>query len=90
MEALFILTSTALVGSDAVGGDQILVGAGTAGAAVPKYMTLTELTSAIALLGLPLGDVPEYADLAAAETGITGAGMLWRQTTTGLLGITTA
>jgi hypothetical protein len=35
-----------------------------------------------------LADVASYADQAAAATGITGVGRLWRQDSTGLLGIT--
>lgn len=88
VEAAFILTSTELAGSGVVGGDQLLIGDGTAGSAVPKYITITGLTTAIASLGFTLADIPEYADQAAAATGLTGTGRLWRQTSTGLLGVT--
>jgi hypothetical protein len=88
VEAAFILTSTALVGSGVAGGDQLLIGDGTAGSAVPKYITVTEFITAIATLGFTLANLPEYADQAAAATGLTGTGQLWRQTTTGLLGVT--
>lgn len=90
MEALFILTSTALAGSGVAGGDQLLIGDGAAGSAVPKYITVTEFFTALALQGFTLADIPEYADQAAAQAGITGTGKLWWQTATGLLGITIA
>lgn len=88
VEAAFILTSTELAGSGVAGGDQLLIGDGTAGAAVPKYITVTGLTTAIASLGFTLADIPEYADQAAAATGLTGTGRLFRFATTGALGVT--
>lgn len=88
VEAAFALTSTELAGSGVVGGDQLLIGDGTAGSAVPKYVTVTGLTTAIASLGFTLADIPEYADQAAAATGLTGTGRLFRFATTGALGVT--
>jgi hypothetical protein len=88
VEAAFILTSTELAGSGVAGGDQLLIGDGTAGSAVPKYVTVTGLTTAIASLGFTLADIPEYADQAAAATGLTGTGRLFRFATTGALGVT--
>jgi hypothetical protein len=88
MTGLVALTTTSLAGSGIVGTDQLIIGDGTAGAAVVKYTTVTDLTTAIALLGFTLADIPEYADQAAAATGLSGTGRLWWQTATGLLGIT--
>lgn len=84
--AMPAVLTTALAGSGVAGGDKLLIDdAGTA-----KTITVTELTTAISLLGLTLADIPEYADQAAAQAGLSGTGKLWRQTTTGLLGITIA
>lgn len=78
---------TAIVGSDVVTTDVMyIVDTGTGS----KKITVEELISAIVLLGVPLADIPEYADQAAAQAGLSGTGKLWRQTTTGLLGITIA
>jgi hypothetical protein len=75
---------TALLGSDVVAGDILYIVDGT----TSKKITVEELFSALAILGLTLADVPEYADQAAAAAGLSGTGKLWRQTTTGLLGVT--
>lgn len=88
VSGIFALTSTELAGSGVAGGDQLLIGDGTAGSATPKYLTVTGLTTAIASLGFTLADIPEYADQAAAATGLTGTGRLFRFATTGALGVT--
>lgn len=74
----------AALGSDAVAGSLIEVVIG----GVNYKMTFEELFSAMVLQGFTLADIPQYADQAAAATGLSGTGRLWRQTTTGLLGIT--
>lgn len=76
----------AILGSDVATTDVLYIVDGT----VSKKITVEELISAIVLLGVPLADVPQYADQAAAQAGLSGTGKLWRQTTTGLLGITIA
>lgn len=53
-------------------------------------ITVEELFSGLALLGLTLADVPAYADQAAAQAGLSGTGKLFRFNTTGALGITIA
>lgn len=83
-----VSAKTALLGSDAAVGDQLYIVDASAGSSGGKSITLEELFSALAILGLTLADVPEYADQAAAATALTGTGQLWRQTTTGLLGVT--
>jgi len=55
---------------------------------VNKRITVEELFSGLALLGLTLADVPSYADQAAAATALSGTGQLFRFATTGALGIT--
>lgn len=76
---------TALSGDDVVATDEFyIVDTGTGS----KRITAEELVSAILRLGLDLSNVPEYADQAAAASGLTGTGKLWRQTSTGLLGVT--
>lgn len=84
--ALFSLVTSGMLGSDGATSDTIMVNDG----GTVKTMTLEELTSWVALQGFPLGDVPEYADQAAAQAGLSGTGRLWRQATTGLLGVTIA
>ena len=85
LAAALIQVSSALVGSGVVPGtDTVSVSDG----GVSKKMTFTEFQTALALAGYTLADIPEYADQAAAATGLSGTGKLWRQTTTGLLGIT--
>lgn len=76
----------AVLGSDVVAGDILYIVDGT----TSKKITVEELFSALALLGLTLGDVPEYADQAAAQAGLSGTGKLFRFATTGALGITIA
>lgn len=76
----------AILGSDVATTDVLYIVDGT----TSKKITVEELISAIVLLGVPLADVPQYADQAAAQAGLSGTGKLWRQTTTGLLGITIA
>lgn len=78
--------TTELLGSDAVATDELLISDG----GVAKTITLEELFSALAILGLTLADVPAYADQAAAQAGLTGTGKLFRFNTTGALGITIA
>lgn len=76
---------TEILGSDVVAGDLLgLVDISVGN----KKITVEEFISAIVLLGVPLGDIPQYADQAAAATGLSGTGKFWRQTSTGLLGIT--
>ena len=75
---------TALLGSDVATTDTLYIIDDT----TSKKITVEELFSALAILGLTLADVPEYADQAAAAAGLSGTGKLWRQTTTGLLGVT--
>lgn len=83
------LVTTTLAGSGvAAGTDTLQINDGGPGSGVPKAITITELTTAMALAGYTLADIPEYADQAAAATGLSGTGRLWRQATTGLLGIT--
>lgn len=85
LAAAQIQVSSALTGSGVVPGtDTVCV----SDAGVSKKMTFTEFMTALALAGYTLADIPEYADQAAAATGLSGTGKLWRQTTTGLLGIT--
>ncbi len=75
---------TAALGSDAAATSLIeMVISG-----VNYKVTVDELCSAVALNGFPLVDLPQYADQAAAATGLSGTGKLWRQTSTGLLGVT--
>lgn len=81
-----VAIATESLGSELTTTDEMLVSDG----GVSKTITIEELFSALAILGLTLADVPEYADQAAAQAGITGTGKLWRQTTTGLLGVTIA
>lgn len=76
--------TTELLGSAVATTDELLI----SDAGVAKTITIEELFSALAILGLTLADIPEYADQAAAASGLTGTGKLWRQTTTGLLGVT--
>lgn len=75
---------TAKLGSDAAATSLIEIVIG----GVNYSVTLDELCSAVALNGFPLADLPQYADQAAAAAGLSGTGKLWRQTTTGLLGVT--
>ena len=77
---------TAVLGSDVVAGDILYIVDGT----TSKKITVEELISAIVLLGVPLADVPAYADQAAAQAGLSGTGKLFRFNTTGALGITIA
>ena len=87
LAAAQIQVSTALVGSGVVPGtDTVCVSDG----GVSKKMTFTEFMTALALAGYTLADIPEYADQAAAQTGLSGTGKLFRFTTTGALGITIA
>jgi hypothetical protein len=76
--------TTEMLGSDAVAADELLISDG----GVAKTITIEELFSALVLLGVTLADIPQYADQAAAATGLAGTGRFWRQTSTGLLGIT--
>lgn len=86
LNAVPVVASTALTGANVAGGDKILIDdAGTA-----KTITVTNLITAIATLGLTLADIPEYADQAAAQAGLSGTGKLFRFATTGALGITIA
>ena len=83
MAAFFAAVTTTMAGSDVTEGtDEVMVSDG----GVPKTMTFTELASAIVLATFSLGDIPEYADQAAAATAL-GAGKLFRFSTTGALGI---
>jgi hypothetical protein len=75
---------TALLGSDVVAGDILYIVDGT----TSKKITVEELISAIVLLGVPLADIPAYADQAAAASALSGTGKLFRFNTTGALGIT--
>lgn len=85
LAAAQIAVSSALTGSGVTPGtDTVCISDG----GVSKKMTFTEFMTALALAGYTLADIPEYADQAAAATGLSGTGKLWRQTTTGLLGIT--
>ena len=77
---------TALLGSDVAAADTLYIIDGT----TSKKITVEELFSALAILGLTLGDVPEYADQAAAQAGLSGTGKLFRFATTGALGVTIA
>lgn len=77
---------TAVLGSDVVAGDILYIVDGT----TSKKITVEELISAIVLLGVPLADIPAYADQAAAQAGLSGTGKLFRFNTTGALGITIA
>lgn len=87
LAAAQIQVSTALVGSGVVPGtDTVCVSDG----GVSKKMTFTEFMTALALAGYTLADIPEYADQAAAQAGLSGTGKLFRFTTTGALGITIA
>jgi hypothetical protein len=87
--ALHNLVTTTLAGSGvAPTTDTLQINDGGPGSGTPKAITITELTTAMALAGYTLADIPEYADQAAAATALTGTGQLWRQATTGLLGVT--
>lgn len=87
--AICQLVTTTLAGSGVVPGtDSLIISDGGPTSGVAKSITITELMTALALAGYTLADIPEYADQAAAATGLSGTGKLWRQTTTGLLGIT--
>ncbi len=79
-----VVITTEMTGSAAVGTDELPFFDG----GVPKTITVTELTTAIALLGFTLADIPAYADQAAAATALTGTGRLFRFDTTGALGVT--
>jgi len=81
-----VAVATEILGSAVASTDELLL----SDAGVAKTITIEELGSALAILGFPLGDIPEYADQAAAQAGLSGTGKLWRQTTTGLLGVTIA
>lgn len=76
--------TTELTGATTAGTDELLI----SDAGVAKTITITELITALATLGFTLANIPQYADQAAAATALTGTGQLWRQTSTGLLGIT--
>lgn len=82
--SLPVVLSTELDGSAVVGTDEFII----SDAGVMKTITMAEVIQAVMTLGVALADVPEYADQAAAATGLTGTGRWWRQTTTGLIGIT--
>lgn len=84
--ALIATVTTAQTGAGVAATDTLYTGDG----AVGKSITFTELISAISLLGVTLADIPEYADQAAAQVGLSGTGKLWWQTATGLLGVTIA
>lgn len=80
-----VVITTAYDGAGAVGAeDELLISDN----GVAKATTLIDLIQAVMTLGVTLADVPEYADQAAAATGLSGTGRFWRQTTTGLVGIT--
>lgn len=84
--AMPVVVTTALPGSGVAGGDKFLID----DSGVAKTITVTELITAIVTLGVTLANVPEYADQAAAQAGLTGTGKLFRFATTGALGITIA
>lgn len=79
-----VAISTELLGSAVAATDELLI----SDAGVAKTITIEELFSALTFIGMPLADIPEYADQAAAATGLTGTGKLFRFSTTGALGVT--
>lgn len=85
-----VSAKTAILGSAVAVGDQLYIVDASEGTSGGKSITVEELFSALALLGLTLADVPEYADQAAAQAGLTGTGKIFRFATTGALGITIA
>lgn len=85
-ETFPVVITTEMDGSGAVSTDELPFYDG----GVPKTITMAELIQAIMTLGVTLADVPEYADQAAAQAGLSGTGKLFRFTTTGALGITIA
>lgn len=87
LAAAVIALATSLTGSGVVPGtDTVWV----SDAGVSKKMTFTEFQTALALAGYTLADIPEYADQAAAQAGLSGTGKLFRFATTGALGVTIA
>lgn len=81
-----VVITTEMDGASVATTDELLL----SDAGVPKTITIAELIQAIMTLGVDLADVPEYADQAAAQAGLTGTGKLFRFATTGALGITIA
>ncbi len=80
-----VVITTAYDGAGAVGAeDELLISDN----GVAKAVTLIDLIQAIMVLGVTLADVPEYADQAAAATGLSGTGRFFRFATTGAVGLT--
>lgn len=84
--ALWAGVATEMDGASAASTDELLF----SDAGVSKTITMAELIQAIATLGFALADIPEYADQAAAQAGLSGTGKLFRFATTGALGVTIA
>ena len=78
--------TTELTGAGTAGGDELLI----SDSGVAKTITVTQFMTALATLGYTLADIPEYADQAAAQAGLSGTGKLFRFETTGALGVTIA